>query len=63
MIKILNKEWSKFIQKIYVCNIQGTKKKDKEVILVMKNSDDVYLVFQTINDKNEFIKQLKAHIN
>ena len=63
MIKILNKEWSKFIQKIYVCNIQGTKEKDKEVILVMKNSDDVYLVFQTINDKNEFIKQLKAHIN
>ena len=63
MIKILNKEWSQFIQKIYVCNIEGIKQKNNQIELVMKNADNVYFIFKTEKEGNNFVNELNKRLN
>ena len=62
MIKILNKEGTKFIKKIYVCNIEKIIEEDGEVQLIMKSDDKKALKLKNEKEKNQFIKEMNKFI-
>ena len=63
MIKILDKDFKKFIKKIYLCNIGKISEKDNEVELVMKDDEHEIVLFVNKKEKNSFVKEINQHLN
>ena len=63
LIKILNNECTKFIKKIYLCNIKKVKNiNDNMVELIMKNEKIIKFEFKGEKTKNYFIDELNKYI-
>ena len=62
MIKLMNKECTKFFKKIYVCNLEGVRDRGKEVQLVMKNTKHEFFIFRYEKEAEEFVKTINKYI-
>ena len=62
MINIMNNDYTRLITKIYVCDIKSINDKENNIILIMKNENNIKLSFISIKGKNTFINIINRFI-
>ena len=63
MIKVLDKEFNKFVRKIYVYNVKELKENENnKVELIMKNENSIIFNFQDEKNKASFIEELNIYL-
>ena len=62
MIKMMDKECKKFINKIYVCDIKEKVEKNNDVQLVMKDENVQTIKLKDNKSKNSFLNELNKYV-
>ena len=61
MIKIVSKDFNKFIQKLYLCNIEKVVERN-DIQLIMKNSENHFFRFMKGLEQKDFVKEIEQYL-
>jgi vacuolar protein sorting-associated protein 13A/C len=63
MIKILDKDCIKLIEKVYICDIKDKKENNNDIELILKNDSRINFKFKDVKNKDSFITNINKYLN